>query len=87
MSAETGSEHVQTLGACLSKLAAGDPCPCCGARLRARLVSQPVRPVPALGVNGDTETPILVCPECGCEVSAGDRAEDLGDCHRRSRAA
>jgi hypothetical protein len=27
---------LQSLGACLLNLGAGDPCPCCGARLQAR---------------------------------------------------
>jgi hypothetical protein len=78
MNAHAGDPRGQTLGACLSKLSAGNPCPCCGAPLRIRYAIQPVRAMPAAGVGEVGPTAVLSCSECGCEVSAGDGAEDVG---------
>ena len=90
MDAQTGRPIVQTLGARLSTLGVGDPCPCCGAGLKLRTADEPVRSVPAAGaagVVGRREKAVLFCPECGCELSAEDGTEDSGGCRRFGIAA
>lgn len=77
MNGQTAHSQVQTLGRCLSQLRAGDPCPCCGARLSMRLCAQPQRPAPPMATRGAPEDFVLSCPECGCEISAEDGADDL----------
>jgi hypothetical protein len=87
MKGQTAHSQVQTLGACLSKLGAGDPGPCCGARLKVWLAPQPVRPAPDADVAGRAESVVLACPGCGCEFSAGDGADGAGGCRSYGVAA
>lgn len=77
MNGQSAHQQVQTLGTCLSQLRAGDPCPCCGARLSMRLCSQPRRPAPPVAAREASEDIVLSCPECGCEISAEDGVDDV----------
>jgi len=84
MSAMAG-QQVQTLGACLSNLAPGDRCPCCGARLErvplgsARRDKGPQGRLSATAAvatrshevgRGDAEA--LLCGACGCEIDGAE---------------
>jgi hypothetical protein len=77
MNGQTAHSQVQTLGKCLMQMRAGDACPCCGARLSMALCSQLPCQVPPVGILGGTESCVLSCSECGCEISAEDGADDV----------
>ena len=87
MNLRSSGPSSQTLGACLCALGPGDPCPCCGARLKVRLAAQPVRDFAGSGAAPGTETAVLACPQCGCEVASADCAENAGGCRPCSVAA
>jgi hypothetical protein len=84
MDATGGEQRMQTLGACLSSLGPGDPCPCCGARLEARVLQSatqrdPVRSSAMSRAARALAAPVgvepaadraLQCAECGCEIDA-----------------
>ncbi len=77
MNGQTAHPQVQTLGRCLSQIRAGDPCPCCGARLAIRHSGQSSHPVPTIAMPGAAEAYVLLCSECGCEISAEDGADHV----------
>ena len=77
MNGQTVHPQVQTLGTCLSQIGAGDPCPWCGARLGMHLSAQAPRTVPAVGISGASGGSVLTCPDCGCEISAEEGADDV----------
>ena len=68
----------ESLAAFLARVRPGDSCACCGATLQSmsrnlrtgRTISGPSGPRPA--------TAVIVCPECGCEISeeTGPDAEE-----------
>lgn len=77
MNGRTAHPEVQTLGTCLSQIRAGDPCPCCGARLSMRACLQPQLPGAPAAICGAAGGIVLSCPKCGCEISAEDGADDV----------
>ncbi len=74
MSKPIDQPSVKTLGEWLSSLRPGDACVCCGAEMRSADPRQTagvgrLRGVPSTG-RSQEEPSELVCPKCGCEVSA-----------------
>ena len=82
---EAAGHHTQTLGACLSSLASGDPCPCCGGRLERAATGSPRRDkvlsgrqsAPAAAAvrppdAGRGDSGALHCIACGCEIDGAE---------------
>lgn len=65
---------VKTLGEWLSSLSPGDACVCCGAEMRSAdyreaAILGRLHGVPSTGRSPEQPCE-LVCPKCGCEVTA-----------------
>ena len=70
----------ESLAAFLARVRPGGACACCGATLRALdRGSKTSCPIPGAAVSGlRLAVAVVICPECGCEVSeeAGPDAEE-----------
>jgi hypothetical protein len=79
ISMNCGHGRQETLGAFLARVKPGDSCTCCGGTLRA------VTRAPLAGRGAVTPSvlhlasTVIVCPECGCEISE-DTGPDAEDC-------